>query len=100
MKRNVAIILATVASAMGSQFPSPVSAEKSILQEVEATPGKALLPPRVDHLGVRATLLRWGMSAGDVERIMGAPAPADSFVREDDGLRVLKYGRLGYRRDD
>jgi hypothetical protein len=40
---------------------------------------------------VRATLLHWGMSAGDVERIMGAPAQADSFVREDGELRVLKY---------
>lgn len=74
-----------------TQLPSPVSAQTSILQEVEATPGKALLPPRVDHLGVRATLLHWGMSAADVERIMGAPVQADSFVREDGKLRVLRY---------
>jgi hypothetical protein len=76
---------------LGSQLSSPVFAQKSILQEVEATPSKGLLPPRIDHLGVRATLLHWGMSTGDVERIMGAPARADSFVRGDGNIRVLKY---------
>jgi hypothetical protein len=91
MKRNVAIALTMLVSAMGSQLPSPVSAQKSILQEVEATPGKALLPQRVDHLGVRATLLHWGMSTGDVERIMGAPAQADSSGSQGSNVRILKY---------
>jgi hypothetical protein len=31
------------------------------------------------------------MLRSDVEWIMGAPAQADSFVRDDDDLRVLKY---------
>jgi hypothetical protein len=91
MKRNVAIVLATLASAIGPQLPSPASAQKSILQEVEATPGQALLPQRVDHLAVRATLLHWGMSTGDVERIMGAPAQANSSGSQGSNVRVLKY---------
>lgn len=86
-----AALAALCLGTMGSQLPSPVSAQKSFLQEVEVSPGKALLPPRIAHLGVRATLLRWGMSAGDVERIMGAPVQAESLVREDGKLRVLKY---------
>jgi hypothetical protein len=48
-------------------------------------------PQPVDHLRVRATLVQLGMLRSDVEWIVGAPAQADSFVREDDDLRVLKY---------
>jgi hypothetical protein len=86
-----AALAALCLGTMASQLPSAVSAQKSILQEVEATPGRALMPPRIDRVGVRATLLRWGMSAGDVERIMGGPAQAESFVSADGKLRVLKF---------
>jgi hypothetical protein len=78
MKRNAAIALAMLLSAMGSQLPSTVLAQKSIPGELELVQREALLPPRIDRPGVRATLLHWGMSTGDVERIMGAPAQADS----------------------
>jgi hypothetical protein len=91
MKRNVAIILAMLTSTMGSQLLSPVLAQNWISGEVETSQREALLPPRIDRLGVRATLLRWGMSTGDVERIMGAPRQVDSFGSEGSNVRVLKY---------
>lgn len=91
MKRDVAIALAMLTSAMGSQLPSPVLAQTWIPGEVETSQREALLPPRIDRPGVRATLLRWGMSSGDVERIMGAPQQVDSFGSEGSNVRVLKY---------
>jgi hypothetical protein len=62
-----------------------------VLQEVEASGTDALLPPRVDHMGVAATLLRWGMSRGDVDRIMGRPGQVNSSLSEGRDLHVLKY---------
>jgi hypothetical protein len=57
---------------------SPVTEEKSVLQDVEASGTDALLPPHVDHIGVRATLLHWGMFRDDVDRVMGTPGQVDS----------------------
>jgi hypothetical protein len=70
---------------------SPVAEEKSVLQEVEALGTDALLPPRVDHIGVRATLLHWGMSRDDVDRVMGTPGQVDSFLGGSGDMHVLKY---------
>jgi hypothetical protein len=86
MKQRLAIVLAMLTSTMSSQLPSRVLA-----QEVEASRGNTLLPPRVDYVGVRATLLHWGMSTGDVERIMGTPERADLFADEGHVFRVLRY---------
>jgi hypothetical protein len=69
----------------------PVMAQKCVLEECEASCNELLLPPRVDHVPAPATFLHWGMSADDVDRIMGTPAQAQSFVSEGDNLRVLKY---------
>jgi hypothetical protein len=73
------------------QLASPVTAQKSVLQEVEASGTEAVLPPLVDHLGVRATLLYWGMPVTDVERILGMPAHVDAADSEGSSIRVLKY---------
>jgi hypothetical protein len=91
MKRNVAIALAMAASTMGSQLPSPVLAQEWIPGEAEPSQRDELLPPRIDRLGVRATLLHPGMPARDVERIMGAPAQVDSSGSEGSDVRVLRY---------
>jgi hypothetical protein len=49
-----------------------------------------LLPPHVDQVGVRVTLLDQGMSEVDVERIMGAPAQA-KVADERERVSILKY---------
>jgi hypothetical protein len=87
MKRNVAIILATM---MTAAFVSPAMAQKSTLRELDAPGSEALLPPRIDHIGVRATRLYWGMPAADVERTMGTPAQVDT-AGDASSVRVLKY---------
>jgi len=87
MKRSTSIILATMVS---MQLMSPVMAQKSV-RDVEAAGSEAILPPLVDHLGVRATLLYSGMPATDVERILGTPARADTADSEGSSIRVLKY---------
>jgi hypothetical protein len=70
---------------------SPVVAQKSTLGELEASRSGALLPPRIDHIGVRATLLYWGMPTSDVERIMGIPAQVDTTGGDASNVRILKY---------
>jgi hypothetical protein len=47
----------------GLHFPSLELAQKWIPGEAEPS-REELLPPRIDRLGVRATLLRLGMPAG------------------------------------
>jgi hypothetical protein len=87
-KRGIAMFLAAV---MTTALASPTAAQKCMLQEVEVSGKEALLPPRVDHVGVRATLLYWGMPATDVERIMGKPAQVDATDRAGSSVRVLRY---------
>ena len=89
MKRNVAIALAILTSTTGSELAA--LAQKWIPGEEEPPQREALLPPRTDHLGVHATLLRWGMSTREVERIMGAPQQVSSYGSEGSNVRVLKY---------
>jgi hypothetical protein len=86
MKQKIAIVLALLTNTMCSQLPARVLA-----QEIDASGSNTLLPPRVDHVGVRATLLHWGMSTGDVERIMGAPGRSDLFANGGHVFRVLTY---------
>jgi hypothetical protein len=66
-------------------------AHKSVMQDVEASGTEALLPPLVDHIGARATLLYWGMPVADVERIMGMPAQVEVAGGEGSSVRILKY---------
>jgi hypothetical protein len=87
MKRGVAIVLVAAASAVVGQFPTDATARNLM----ETSVREPLLPPRVDHVGIRATLLHSGMSAVDVERIMGKPAQVDAADDEDRGVRVLKF---------
>jgi hypothetical protein len=91
MKNSVAILLAATASAIAGQFVSPAIAQECVPCEAETSQRWPLLPPRIDHIGVRATLLHQGMSATDVERIMGAPTQVDTADDEDSTVRVLKY---------
>jgi hypothetical protein len=88
MKRNVAIILATM---MTAAFVSAAMAQKSKQRELDASGSEALLAPRIDRIGVRATRLYWGMPATDVERTMGTPAQVDTATGDAGSVRVLKY---------
>src|SRR5262249_61322855 len=88
MKRNVAIALAILTSTMGSELAA--LAQKWIPGGVEPPQREALWPPRIDPMGVRATLLRWGRSTGEVERIMEAPQQVASYGSEGRNVRVLK----------
>jgi outer membrane protein assembly factor BamE (lipoprotein component of BamABCDE complex) len=89
MKRKLAIAFAMMLS---TQLVSPAIAQESLLQDVETPGTETLLPQRVDHVGVRATLLHWGMSRDDVDRIMGTPDQVDTFSSDGRDVHVLKYG--------
>jgi hypothetical protein len=88
MKRRYAIVFAMMLS---TQLVFPTIAQESVVKEVEFSGAEMLRPPRVDHLGVHATLLHWGMSRGDVDRIMGAPSQVDTFSSAGKDVHVLKY---------
>jgi hypothetical protein len=87
MKRRIAIALAAAASAVVGQFPCAAAARNL----TDISQPEPLLPPRIDRVGVRATLLHSGMSAGDVERIMGKPAQVDVADDEERSVRVFKF---------
>jgi hypothetical protein len=91
MKRGIAILLAATASIVAGQFLSPALAQEYVLSAAESPQREPLLPPRIDHLGIRATLLHRGMSAADVARIMGAPTQVDAADDKNSHVRVLKY---------
>jgi hypothetical protein len=88
MNRRFAIVFALMLS---TQLVSPATAQDLVLQEVEPSATTTLLPQRIDHVGVRAILLHWGMSRDDVDRIMGSPADVDSFSNAGNDVHVLKY---------
>jgi hypothetical protein len=91
MKRSIAIVLAAAASTVAGPFPSAATAQNRIPFEMEISQRAPLLPPRIDHVGIRATLLHSGMSVVDVERIMGKPAQVDVADDEDRSVHVLKF---------
>jgi hypothetical protein len=86
MKRGIAIVLVAAGAVVG-QFPTTTTA-RNLMDTSQRDP---LLPPRVDHIGIRATLVHSGMSAVDVERIMGKPTQVDVADDEDRSVRVLKF---------
>jgi hypothetical protein len=88
MKQGFSIVLAGMLS---TQLASSVLAQEWVPQEVGSSGSEALLPPRVDHVAVRATLLQGGMSRDDVNSIMGRPGHVDSFSGEGGDVHVLKY---------
>jgi len=48
-------------------------------------------PPRVDHLGVRASALHWGMTAAEAARIMGTPSGVECYTSDEVNVRVLDF---------
>ena len=90
MKKGIAIMLATASTVVG-QFPCAGAERNRMLFEMEISQRGQLLPPRIDHVGLRATLLHSGMSVVDVERIMGKPAQVDVADDEDRSVSVLKF---------
>jgi hypothetical protein len=87
--RNAALLFAAIATMVLA--PSAGAQTCAIQQEVEVAGREVLLPPRIDRIGVRATLLYWGMPAAHVERIMGTSAQVDLAGDEESSVRVLRY---------
>jgi len=98
MKRIIARPLIALMSLLGAQLALPASAQQqpASLAESwrsESSQSDVLLPPRVDHVAVRASHLHQGMSEAEVERIMGAPAGVETYDGDDGSVRVVSYPR-------
>jgi hypothetical protein len=92
MERNMkGVMLIAIASLLSAQLVSPVMAQKYSSGEVETSRQDILLPPRVDRVGMRASLLYWGMPSADVERTMGASAELQIYDGPGGNVRVLGY---------
>ena len=79
-----------IAIAVAMLFASPALAQPSGQTPETILKVNELSPPRVDHLGVRASALHWGMTAAEAARIMGTPAGVDSYS-DDFNVRVLDF---------
>jgi outer membrane protein assembly factor BamE (lipoprotein component of BamABCDE complex) len=76
----VAMLVASPALAQPSQHPPATISDLNGLSQ-----------PGVDHIGVRASALHWGMTAAEVTRIMGTPSDVDGYTSEDVNVRVLDF---------
>ena len=90
MRNLAAVPLIAIVTLAGAPLVVSVSAEEPTGQE-ESSQSDLLLPPRVDRVAARASLLYWGMPDADVERTMGRPP--DFIVSDAPGatVRVLRY---------
>jgi len=52
---------------------------------------KGLSPPGVDHTGIRASALHWGMAAAEATGIMGTPSDVNAYISKDVNVRVLDF---------
>jgi hypothetical protein len=90
-KATTKLGLATTIAALWLTAVSPVMAQKYSSGEVETSRHDSLLPPRVDRVDVRASLLYWGMPGADVEQIMGVSAELQTYDGPGGNVRVLSY---------
>jgi hypothetical protein len=96
MKHRVALFLAAMTGAMGIGVSCPAMAQPGAAHgrsdpRASDIVRETLLPPRVDYVRVRATLLHWGMSAADVYRVMGTPDQVKANADANSDVRVLTY---------
>jgi len=80
-----------IAIAVAMLVTSPALAQPSGQTPETILKVNGLSPPRVDHLGVRASVLRWGMTAAEAARIMGTPSGVASYISDDVNVRVLDF---------
>jgi hypothetical protein len=93
MKRIIAPPLIALTSLLGAQLAFPALAQQQPAALAGNLQPGLLLPPRVDHVALRASSLRLGMPAAEVERIMGAAVDVETHDGTDDSVRVLRYPR-------
>src|SRR5262245_4121553 len=83
---NIKVDIAVAILFASPALPQPrMQAPETILKV------NGLSPPRVEHLGVRAGALHWGMTAAEAVRIMGTPFGVDCYTSEDVNVRVLDF---------
>src|SRR5262249_19826941 len=80
-----------IAAAVAMLLASPALAQPSRHTPATISDVQGLPPPGVDHIGVRASALHWGMTAAEVALIMGTPSGVDSYTSEDVNGRVLDF---------
>ena len=91
MARHVSLLLVATMIMLAVNLVSSATAQESASVEVETSRHDILLPPRVDRVGVPASLLYWGMPGADVERIMGLSAEVQAYEGAGGNVRVLSY---------
>jgi len=70
---------------------SPALAQPSQHTTATISDVKGLSPPGVDHAGIRASALHWGMAAAEATRIMGTPSDVNAYTSEDVNVRILDF---------
>jgi outer membrane protein assembly factor BamE (lipoprotein component of BamABCDE complex) len=80
-----------IAVAVAMLLASPALAQPSRHAPATILDVNGLSPPGVDHVGVRASALHWGMTATEAANIMGTPSGVDSYTSEDVSIHVLDF---------
>jgi outer membrane protein assembly factor BamE (lipoprotein component of BamABCDE complex) len=80
-----------IAIAVAMLVASPALAQPSVQTPETILKVNGLSPRPVDHLGVRASELHWGMTASEAARIMGTPSGVDSYTSDDVNVCVLDF---------
>ena len=80
-----------LAVAVAMLLASPALAQPSRHAPATISDVNGLSPPGVDHVGVPATALHWGMTAAEATRIVGTPSAVDSYTSDDVNIRVLDF---------
>src|SRR5262249_41756930 len=78
-----------IAVAVAMLLASPALAQPSRHAPATILDVNGLSPPGVDHVGVPASALHWGMTATEAANIMGTPSGVDSS--EDVSIHVLDF---------
>src|SRR5215472_5343908 len=80
-----------IAVAVAMLLASPALAQPSRHAPATILDVNGLSPPGVDHIGVRASALHWGMTATEAANIMGTSSGVNSYTSEDVSVRVLDF---------
>ena len=88
--RNLAAVPLIAAAALASALLF-VSVSAQPIGQAGTPQSDLLLPPRVERVATKASLLYWGMPVANVEEIMGTPAEFAESEVSGATVRVLRY---------
>jgi hypothetical protein len=91
--RKLVVVLIVILALVAARLAPSALAQETIRQAANtpSAPSDLLLPPRVERIATKATLLYWGMLEIEVLRIMGQTTDIAAYDGLGGKVRVLRY---------